>query len=1079
MPRIKVKQLKEKPLKPKQEVKLASTAPLLDTSHVERFKPLQDRSIFDYLNNPLLNYVVENSPRKGGKNSNVNDPAPDNTADHRTVDTAKTPDTMHNAVNHNEFDLSKYIDTNRNLVLDGPGDGTLKVVSPIGSPKQQSITSIVVIDSLDSLSKEDQVHLLKEQKARKLDVVTRDELSKKFIDPESRVGLSYLGRKLQKLFPSESITLSDEDTNGSGFRDSRRTHIKLELSKMKSLDYDVKFANDSQWKVDSKEPTTRLLHLRAAQSIIVRETYINQLDGLIKKMDYKYHEYAVMRIQAAALGIPPNSEQLVVKKAKLLGLQTELRVAFANYRASTVTILEDMIALRDSCRRETSIRSIHLSLTWYGENYLKKMCTDTRFLYKHSILRIWMPFVPNTLLIDPIQYIETDFDRNRNLEKFIFNKDFSEMEGILNFYNEKAAIYMEWLRGHHAYSKQLKMKKYKEEKAKEMERLRREQEEAGGFIDVSKASVEEKQGEGEGKEKEAEVETKEKEDTIEAEEGSDDDKKHVSDMICVDGQLQSIESLGDESVGDLMRKRNETVVLQEVCNKSWACTEEGLWIQGPQHAPDFWNEIKYNPLVVETAIGLKELIPKTALVPRLPNHLYGKCIKLLNFMNTEIAFLSQRETSASFTVGTLYSTESEGMLIEKFKTQALDELDNSRLDLRDRQQQVPKQENLGIKLKQKEEKENKKKAERERMRWQGNPSFMTEFNNKKDYSLTKARSVSDLLDFSRSRRLHEHTYIHQTANNEQKVYSFRPFRKAPEYVYGHWHDVCSITIQTKIRQFLAKCRVARIFAARKKWKSLIKIQSSIRRVLAWKAFAKRKVEFTKNMKVVRDYLVKLHKMAIRITKFIRYAGTVNTGEAAANLNLLLAYTRGAALQQSVIKPRQSLYGQGSIRRSPGSPSGRKSMLATSKEEDEDGDEDEKKKKGPSMKDAVIKTDKKTSCRLIPLGEFVTYEGKEGKKRRYYKKPFSARHRDFDIDEGIVKATKVVNVSNEVYRTLPALMTREEREAALQEMQEIKLAKDGGQSARKKLDNEKFLSLRQKLKNELRARTSTSTSNPGV
>ena len=102
-----------------------------------------------------------------------------------------------------------------------------------------------------------------------------------------------------------------------------------------------------------------------AQSIIVREAAMVKMDELLQEVEKEYYEYALLKLQAQALDIPLNSEQIVAKKAKVLSQHQKLRVALAGYRTATLTIAENIKRMRSICRAEVSIRNVEVLITWF------------------------------------------------------------------------------------------------------------------------------------------------------------------------------------------------------------------------------------------------------------------------------------------------------------------------------------------------------------------------------------------------------------------------------------------------------------------------------------------------------------------------------------------------------------------------------------------------------------------------------------------------------------------------------------------------------------------------------------------
>ena len=219
----------------------------------------------------------------------------------------------------------------------------------------------------------------------------------------SLVGLSRLGQKLNKLNPPKRVRIPGID----------EPEPVIPLPSMESLglqriNVNAEFANVTKWQIGFGNPDNKLAHLRTVQAIVVRESLILQLDNLLKHIEQLYYEYALLRMQSADLNIPSNSEQIVSKKAVVLQAQVELRVAIANYRTATMQVFEEFLKWRSLCRKDANLKDANIVMTWHGENYFLKMTRDICPLYRYSVLRLWLDFEPNMLMLPPTQLSASD-----------------------------------------------------------------------------------------------------------------------------------------------------------------------------------------------------------------------------------------------------------------------------------------------------------------------------------------------------------------------------------------------------------------------------------------------------------------------------------------------------------------------------------------------------------------------------------------------------------------------------------------------------------------------------------------------
>ena len=226
----------------------------------------------------------------------------------------------------------------------------------------------------------------------------------------SQVGVSYFGRKMQKVRPSPIVRIPGLDEPERIVRDAP----SLKDLGLPSVESKAEYANLSRWQMGSNDPKNKLAHIKSVQAIIVREGLLLRLDTLLKDIEQQYYEYALLRMQAMDLSIPANAEQIVIQKAKIFQSQVELRVAFANYRTSTLSVFEEITQWRNLCRKDSNIKDANIIMTWHGENYLLKMELDTQQFYRYSVLRMWLDFEPNMLMLPLAQLARSEAEIHGN-----------------------------------------------------------------------------------------------------------------------------------------------------------------------------------------------------------------------------------------------------------------------------------------------------------------------------------------------------------------------------------------------------------------------------------------------------------------------------------------------------------------------------------------------------------------------------------------------------------------------------------------------------------------------------------------
>jgi len=567
----------------------------------------------------------------------------------------------------------------------------------------------------------------------------------------SLVGISQVGRKLQKIHPSQRVRIPGVDSP-----EPKLAQPSLESLGLQCVDTVAEFANLSKWQMGFNNPENKLAHLRCVQTIVVRESLLLQLDKTLEDIEQKYYEYALLRMQSADLGIPVNSEQLVVKKAVVLKTQVELRVALANYRTATIQVFDELIKWRNICRKDANIKDANIVLLWHGENYLLRMTYDISKLYRYSVLRLWLDFEPNMLMLPPQQLAASNAQINNMALAHIssgasvdsslsgngnnINNSFFGLPGQLpplggaadddlmsqvsegskinyrTHFQARANLFADWLSDHETFlaakrQEFLKKRRVDEQierdlkNAQEMvdhEAKRVRQARASERYDTEEKEKREKNFKilkmhqqrvdaGEDADQVKETKTKEETDLDAAEIALKEERNTIERAIQVveneekakrDAaykeerdlkaklQRELEESRFDVGIAAIltgsaplieanipMNDGKEWQLLRNVCLASWRCTsmpdktvnEDGtvnfygyddsepktVWKQGVDVARTFWSNYDVSPLVVEAATGFRELWPRDAVVPPLPEKLFRTCSEYRRFFALE------------------------------------------------------------------------------------------------------------------------------------------------------------------------------------------------------------------------------------------------------------------------------------------------------------------------------------------------------------------------------------------------------------------------------------------------------------
>jgi hypothetical protein len=388
--------------KPTPMIKYGPLAPMSEQKYMielPQYRPKNMMTVFDYLEMPSS--FKSQHQKQSNKEANVVTVQVAQNMYQGGMEKSVSVGVVSGGINGDSIPVSRP-DTRESTIdkilsLDGSNNPHNRVPTPIGSPSDEYAGfkqyNDIPFNTIDGITKWDM-----NQKILQENWQVIQKWGKQAREKGSLVGISYVGRKMQKIQPSIQVRIPGVDE-----AEPKIMKASLESLGLQAVNTSAEYANLSKWQMGFNNSENKLGHLNVVQSIVVRESLILQLDKLLNDIETIYYEYALLRLQSADLGLPSNTEQLVIKKSKIFQSQVELRVAFANYRTSTMQVFENFIKWRNICRKDVNMKDANIILMWQNENYLLKMTKDMTFLYKYSILRLWLEFEPNMLMLPPVQ----------------------------------------------------------------------------------------------------------------------------------------------------------------------------------------------------------------------------------------------------------------------------------------------------------------------------------------------------------------------------------------------------------------------------------------------------------------------------------------------------------------------------------------------------------------------------------------------------------------------------------------------------------------------------------------------------
>jgi hypothetical protein len=396
--------------------------------------------------------------------------------------------------------------------------------------------------------------------------------------------------------------------------------------------YSIRVNNLSGWEIRSTSAATQILNFRMIESILFRENLLDKVSTMLLSIDSYYWKYCIRRIKAVEQdGRMLNCEELVLQQNRLFTMQNELSVAIAHLRSISIQIIEFVLKIRSSLRKEIDLGNDTISVFWKNENYLLKMNYDIQMLFEFQILRYWIGFIPNPLMIP---------SRTHNpLEKW--------QDNTSKLYSHYHLLYKE---------KQNSGRRTSSSSSRGGGRKAAIQQDRKFVADNLLLAMT----------------TTETTNNAAAIDSSNSSPNHNIDNNSYEMIKSSFPSSIQRYLTEVKqvssashKQFDDWEQLRDYCSYSWGMTRifthdwpkvnsqlsrsqhdnansydiKGTsltYVQDITLTPFFWNNSDHNPYIIESALCLKEVFPTVFLVPPLPQSLLAQCLRLSDILEEEI-----------------------------------------------------------------------------------------------------------------------------------------------------------------------------------------------------------------------------------------------------------------------------------------------------------------------------------------------------------------------------------------------------------------------------------------------------------
>lgn len=451
----------------------------------------------------------------------------------------------------------------------------------------------------------------------------------------NEMGVSALGRELQKLYPSEVLPPTLYGEGGASIVPSESAGLSIvsshellfgqpppqpqtqeqepqaeQQAKKHSSQLPVitaNFATLSNWQIGTNNPDAQLAYLSVVNSITVREASLLRLRSVLQQLDCCYWKYSVLRMKCASLHVALDSMPLLRLRKAIILYQGECRVAIAHYRGTTVQVLTDLQKWKKFCQQECQTDDT-VQILWDGTNYLERMARDTHTLCRYTATRLWFDHAPSTFMTKPTPQTTFDLHAEQMYKSQTqrLHARLRELLGRLELHRKTtdAASAASARSGRSVHSGVLAG-----DESVPLSPL-------GGL-----SIADDRNGEG------AEV----------------DQDGLIDALLAGQSELEAKESTGDEEPcttpapsEKASSEWEEWEVLRDFCLNTWGGVRMGTDCDGTTEDELDAGVPEINPMVVECYLGFQEVSPLVPLLPLLPESLVEKCNKLATFVKREL-----------------------------------------------------------------------------------------------------------------------------------------------------------------------------------------------------------------------------------------------------------------------------------------------------------------------------------------------------------------------------------------------------------------------------------------------------------
>lgn len=358
----------------------------------------------------------------------------------------------------------------------------------------------------------------------------------------------------------------------------------------------------------------------------------------------------------------------------------------------------------------------------------------------------------------------------------------------------------------------------------------------------------------------------------------------------------------------LVSKSGEWSELRQYCENSWgmldnldeegegegdSSQERGYLVQGRDVAPEFWNKLDHNPLVVEAAIGFKEVVPSTLmpLLPQLPEVLITRANKAFRIIENEKRLIQKYEEKV---MANSNSDVFKTLVPEAVKSLSkISSKDNLESNFKQAENMKYRQQSQGGKFDGSLQSHIRSifqstvlsSSSLSPQKFEGGDFFeMTAANTSENNfnGNTSSFFSSDIAKPLEIKALKEiQKRIDSSMQLTEKVGYLRTFKedkqgnRYPDEYTQHFKTKCALRVAIAMKTFLIRRRIHKEFLLKRHNKNATDIQKIIRGFLARKNLKEFRKKYHIETIILRKYYTRRFRAAIIITNFIRRSAEIN------------------------------------------------------------------------------------------------------------------------------------------------------------------------------------------------------------